>query len=438
MPSKKFKNVAFLIKYTGQKPPAPPAPSTIVFTISTSDNINYHVSDTYKLKMRRISKNMFTGVTILPKVKSKFGRANKWDITFHRKVTDLQLLTMHMGSAKTSGFSLGSTKGNLKISGWPFEQAASQNDIDEPKGQPNILLHTANRKCATFLQKMILFLCCRRCTEKGKIVEAACRPNFQKNSKLLFMRSKYIWIRRTCNRSAWYSVVTLCTSHRKCQSGKKLSTFIFNDGLGVAGGVNSIDGNMCHERSANTVFNNLAVERSDWLGGGAAADKKDIEELEKVQHRVTKLVPGLQDESYEERCSKLNLPTLEQRRLRGDLIETYKILNGHEDQTIGSSSSLEKIAVPEVMIGSWRKGNIKIKKYEICYRSVEHKFLGGDMGWGSTKLILVFGGNGYNTEYPVEKLMRDAKIYQIYEGTAQVQRLIIAREHLTKAKMGLM
>jgi acyl-CoA dehydrogenase len=40
----------------------------------------------------------------------------------------------------------------------------------------------------------------------------------------------------------------------------------------------------------------------------------------------------------------------------------------------------------------------------------------------------IYGGNGYNTEYPVEKLMRDAKIYQIYEGTAQIQRLIIARE----------
>ncbi len=40
----------------------------------------------------------------------------------------------------------------------------------------------------------------------------------------------------------------------------------------------------------------------------------------------------------------------------------------------------------------------------------------------------IFGGNGYNTEYPIEKLMRDAKIYQIYEGTAQIQRLIIARE----------
>ena len=57
---------------------------------------------------------------------------------------------------------------------------------------------------------------------------------------------------------------------------------------------------------------------------------KDIEELEKVQHRVTKLVPGMSDWTYEARCKELKLPTLKQRRLRGDLIETYKILNGHE------------------------------------------------------------------------------------------------------------
>jgi acyl-CoA dehydrogenase len=40
----------------------------------------------------------------------------------------------------------------------------------------------------------------------------------------------------------------------------------------------------------------------------------------------------------------------------------------------------------------------------------------------------VFGGYGYSEEYPVEKLMRDAKIYQIYEGTSQIQRLIMAKE----------
>ena len=46
----------------------------------------------------------------------------------------------------------------------------------------------------------------------------------------------------------------------------------------------------------------------------------------------------------------------------------------------------------------------------------------------TTDAVQVFGGYGYNSEYPVEKLMRDAKIYQIYEGTSQIQRLIIARE----------
>jgi len=48
--------------------------------------------------------------------------------------------------------------------------------------------------------------------------------------------------------------------------------------------------------------------------------------------------------------------------------------------------------------------------------------------------VQVFGGNGFNTDYPVEKLMRDAKIYQIYEGTSQIQRLIISRELIERQK----
>lgn len=45
-----------------------------------------------------------------------------------------------------------------------------------------------------------------------------------------------------------------------------------------------------------------------------------------------------------------------------------------------------------------------------------------------TDAVQVFGGYGFMSEYPVEKLMRDIKIYQIYEGTSQIQRLIITRE----------
>ncbi|MDD5259832.1 MAG: acyl-CoA dehydrogenase family protein, partial [bacterium] len=47
--------------------------------------------------------------------------------------------------------------------------------------------------------------------------------------------------------------------------------------------------------------------------------------------------------------------------------------------------------------------------------------------------VQVFGGYGYMKEYPVEKMMRDAKITQIYEGTNQIQRNVIAQELIKEA-----
>jgi acyl-CoA dehydrogenase len=48
----------------------------------------------------------------------------------------------------------------------------------------------------------------------------------------------------------------------------------------------------------------------------------------------------------------------------------------------------------------------------------------------TTDAVQIYGGYGYSKEYPVEKLMRDAKLIQIYEGTSQIQRLVMARELL--------
>ena len=42
--------------------------------------------------------------------------------------------------------------------------------------------------------------------------------------------------------------------------------------------------------------------------------------------------------------------------------------------------------------------------------------------------VQVYGGNGYSKEQPVEKLYRDSKIFQIYEGTSQIQRMVISRQ----------
>ncbi|WP_265342265.1 acyl-CoA dehydrogenase family protein, partial [Enterococcus faecalis] len=45
----------------------------------------------------------------------------------------------------------------------------------------------------------------------------------------------------------------------------------------------------------------------------------------------------------------------------------------------------------------------------------------------TTEAVQVFGGYGYTKDYPVERYMRDAKITQIYEGTQEIQRLVISR-----------
>ena len=57
--------------------------------------------------------------------------------------------------------------------------------------------------------------------------------------------------------------------------------------------------------------------------------KKSVKLIEQVQHRATKMIPGLKNYTYEERLEKMKLPSLRYRRKRGDLIEVYKFTHGH-------------------------------------------------------------------------------------------------------------
>jgi alkylation response protein AidB-like acyl-CoA dehydrogenase len=60
------------------------------------------------------------------------------------------------------------------------------------------------------------------------------------------------------------------------------------------------------------------------------------------------------------------------------------------------------------------------------------KFLASDTAmWTTTQAVQIFGGYGYVTDYPVERFFRDAKVTEIYEGTNEIQRIVIARELYT-------
>ena len=95
--------------------------------------------------------------------------------------------------------------------------------------------------------------------------------------------------------------------------------------------------------------------------------KKDVELLEQVQRRATKQVPGLRDIEYSDRLMHLKLPTLVFRRICGDIIEIYKIINVHDPKVASQLIQLNKNK-------STRGHSIKIRR-DHANRDIQRNYL---------------------------------------------------------------
>ena len=93
--------------------------------------------------------------------------------------------------------------------------------------------------------------------------------------------------------------------------------------------------------------------------------KQDCEALEKVQKRATKLLHYIKDRSYEERLAELKLYSLDQRRMRGDMIFTFKLLKGFVDVDVSNIFTLHT--------GSTRGHNLKLKS-KTCKSEIRRQF----------------------------------------------------------------
>ena len=156
--------------------------------------------------------------------------------------------------------------------------------------------------------------------------------------------------------------------------------------------------------------------------------KKDITMIENLQRRATRLVPGLRELSYEERLKKLRLPTLTYRRLRGDMIEVFKILKNYyyfdskiifkmrEGVTRGNNLKIYK-----------ERSRLNIRKYSFANRVVEH--------WNSLPDSVVNATSIPAFERRLDKFWKDYDLVYNYEAqiaTGHKEHVSISSTNLPK------
>ena len=100
-----------------------------------------------------------------------------------------------------------------------------------------------------------------------------------------------------------------------------------------------------------------------------------------------------------------------------------------ENQSIAFTLARMKMEIDAARLLIWRASWMGRtgQRFENAEGSMSKLKAGEVAVWATERAIQILGGNGYTREYPVERMHRDAKIYTIFEGTSEIQRLVIAR-----------
>merc|ERR1711973_881504 len=221
----------------------------------------------------------------------------------------------------------------------------------------------------------------------------------------------------------FYFVLARTNPDPKCPASKAFTGFIVDrDTPGVTPGRKEINMGQRASDTRGITFEDVVVPKENVLIGEGAGFKVAMGAFDKTRPPVAAGATGISQRALDEATKYAN----ERKTFGTAIINHQAVASMLADMAINT-----ECARLTYMKSAWQADNGIRNTY---YASIA-KCLAGDVANKSaTDAVQVFGGNGFNTEYPVEKLMRDAKIYQIYEGTAQIQRIIIAREWMGIAK----
>lgn len=216
----------------------------------------------------------------------------------------------------------------------------------------------------------------------------------------------------------WFFVLARTDPDPKAKTGSAFTGFIVDaDSPGLSVGRKEWNMGQRASDTRGVSFEDVRVPAKNVLGKVGAGFKYAMGAFDKTRPGVASSAVGLAQRCLDE-AAKYSM----ERKTFGTRIANHQAIQFMLAE-MATGVELSRLMVRK---SAWELDEGRRNTY---YASIAKSFASDVANKSASDCVQIFGGNGYNSEYPAEKLMRDAKIYQIYEGTSQIQRLIICREY---------
>jgi len=220
----------------------------------------------------------------------------------------------------------------------------------------------------------------------------------------------------------WYFVLTR-TEPEGVPAGKAFTAFIVDANTpGLTPGRKEINMGQRASDTRGITFEDVVVKDENRVGEVGQGFKLAMAAFDKTRPMIAAGALGLAQRALDE-ATKYSL----ERKTMGKLISEHQAVAFLlADMAIGIETARTIMHRATFELDTGGKSSY--------YSAIAKAYASDVANKCATEAVQVFGGNGFNSEYPVEKLMRDAKIFQIYEGTSQIQRIVISRHLLANAR----
>ena len=249
---------------------------------------------------------------------------------------------------------------------------------------------------------------------------AGMRTTVRKVGDEYVMTGQKRWI-TNARYASWYSVFGRIGEPKDRHKG--ITCFVVpRDAAGVSVGKKEDKMGQRASDTSDVLFDEVKLTRANLIGEEGQGFKVAMKSFDRSRPWIAAGATGIMRRALDE-CRRYAL----ERKAFGQPIASFQAV-----QFMLAEMAMKYEATRLLMLkASWSIGQGKLDAIESSYA----KAFGADSAMQvATDAVQIFGGYGYTKEYPVEKLFRDAKLMQIYEGTSQIQRVVIARNLLAAAQ----